>query len=190
MCRPLRSFMFECFECLSIAKVELVHSFIHLRQLTSGERQGTPWTGRQTIAGLTHRDKQPFTLTFTPLDNLELSINLVPNLYVFGLWEEAGENPRWHGETMQTPHRRAPTPGIEPATLLLWGESANHHTTVPPVELVAQVNFFFYSMCFCIFSSIAWLMLFSFIACCDLLPLGKLFAQRYTEVSKIFSHFL
>ncbi|MDF4321764.1 hypothetical protein P3377_24610, partial [Vibrio parahaemolyticus] len=64
-----------------------------LSQLTLGERQGTPWTGHQTITGLTHRDRQPFTLTFTPTDNLESPINL----HVFGLWEEAGvpgENPR------------------------------------------------------------------------------------------------
>jgi len=39
------------------------------------ERRGTPWTGRQSITG-PHRDKQPNTLTFTPKDNLELSINL------------------------------------------------------------------------------------------------------------------
>lgn len=28
-------------------------------------------TGLQSIARLTHRDGQPFTLTFTPRDNLE-----------------------------------------------------------------------------------------------------------------------
>ena len=47
----------------------------------------------QFITRLTHRDKQPFTLTFTPRGNLESPINL----HVFGLWEEArepGENPR------------------------------------------------------------------------------------------------
>jgi len=27
---------------------------------------------------------------------------------VFGWWEEAGENPRTHGENMQTLHRKAP----------------------------------------------------------------------------------
>ncbi len=66
----------------------------------------TPWTSRQIITGLTHRDIQPFTLTFTPMGNLESPINL----HIFGLWEEAGvprENPRRHGENMQTPHREA-----------------------------------------------------------------------------------
>ena len=48
-------------------------------------------------------------------------------------WEEARvprENPRIHGENMQTPHRKA---GIKPGTLLLWGDGANHHTTMQPV---------------------------------------------------------
>lgn len=34
-------------------------------QLTLGERLVAPWTGRQAITGLTHRDEQPFTLIFT-----------------------------------------------------------------------------------------------------------------------------
>ncbi len=33
-------------------------------QLVLGERRGTPWTGRQS-------DRQPLTLTFTPMGNLE-----------------------------------------------------------------------------------------------------------------------
>ncbi|MED6287671.1 hypothetical protein CHARACLAT_018674 [Characodon lateralis] len=43
-----------------------------------GERHGTPWTGRQSIAGQ-HRDiqdKQPCTHSFTPKGNLERPINL------------------------------------------------------------------------------------------------------------------
>ena len=42
-------------------------------------------------------------------------------MHVFGWWEEAGvpgENPRIHGENMQTPHRKAPG-GVEPGTLSL-----------------------------------------------------------------------
>ena len=35
-------------------------------QLTLGTRQHTSWTAHQCIAALTYRDKQPFTLTFTP----------------------------------------------------------------------------------------------------------------------------
>ncbi len=70
-----------------------------------GERQDTPWTGRQSVTGPTYRDRHP--LTFKPTGNLESPINL----RVFGLWEEAGvpgENPHRHEENMQTPHRRAP----------------------------------------------------------------------------------
>ncbi|XP_060783445.1 uncharacterized protein ccdc142 isoform X3 [Neoarius graeffei] len=47
-----------------------------LSQLTLGERRGTPWTSRQVIAGLTHGNNQPFTLTFTPTVNLESPVNL------------------------------------------------------------------------------------------------------------------
>jgi len=48
-------------------------------------------------------------------------------MHVFGRWEEAGEpaeNPRIHGENMQTPHRQN-QPGFEPGTFLLWGERAS-----------------------------------------------------------------
>lgn len=46
-----------------------------------------PWTHRQLTAGLTHRDKRPFTLTVPPRVNVELPIRL----NIFGLWEEPGE---------------------------------------------------------------------------------------------------
>ncbi|KAL7381073.1 hypothetical protein ABVT39_028290 [Epinephelus coioides] len=36
-----------------------------------GKRRDTAWTGRQTITGLTHRDRQPFKLSFTPMGSLE-----------------------------------------------------------------------------------------------------------------------
>ncbi len=96
-----------------------IHSFIHyLWQLILcrvagglepipadiGRGRGSTWTSGQFITGLTHRDKQPITLTFTPMDNLESLINLC----VFGLWEEArvpGENPRRHGKQIKIPHR-------------------------------------------------------------------------------------
>lgn len=38
------------------------------RELGGG---GTPWTARQSIARLTQRGRQPFTLTVTPMANLE-----------------------------------------------------------------------------------------------------------------------
>ena len=51
-----------------------------LSQRSSGERRGTPWTGRQSITGphRDKRDKQPhtLTLTLTPKDNLESPINM------------------------------------------------------------------------------------------------------------------
>ncbi len=46
------------------------------------------------------------------------------NLHVFELWEEAGEpgqNPRRHGENVQTSHRKVlPQPGIKPRILLYF----------------------------------------------------------------------
>ena len=56
------------------------------------------WTGAR------HRDKQPCTLTLTPRDNL---VTNEPDMHAFGRWEKDGENPRIHGETMLTPHRKA-----------------------------------------------------------------------------------
>ena len=49
-----------------------------LSQRSSGDRWGTPWTGRQSITGphRDKRDKQPCMHTFTPKDNLESSIKL------------------------------------------------------------------------------------------------------------------
>ncbi|KAF7653969.1 hypothetical protein LDENG_00076310 [Lucifuga dentata] len=61
-------------------------------------------------------------------------------MHVFGSGRKP-EHPCGHRENMQTPHRKAlPQPGIEPRTFLgieprtflLWGNSANHCTTVPP----------------------------------------------------------
>ncbi|MEQ2238732.1 hypothetical protein ILYODFUR_036242 [Ilyodon furcidens] len=52
-------------------------------QQSMGERRGTPWTGRQSIAGQ-HRDiqdKQPSTHSFSSRANLERSVNT----HVFGL---------------------------------------------------------------------------------------------------------
>ena len=80
---------------------------LELSSVSSGERQGTPWTGHQSITW-PHTDKQPCTLTLTPRDNL---VTDQPNMHVFGLWQEAGvpgENPRLQGENMQSPHRKAP----------------------------------------------------------------------------------
>ena len=108
-----------------------------LSQWSTGERQGTPWTVRQSIAGPhteTHKDKQPHTLTFTPKGNLECPINLTCRFLDCG---RKPENPeRTHADTGRTcklhPERSWFPRDYEPRTLLLGGDSANHHTTVPP----------------------------------------------------------
>lgn len=63
---------------------------MHHQQLSSGKRQGTPWTGRQSITGPTYKDKQPCTLTFTPMDNFSCHQLTEPNMHVFRQLEEAG----------------------------------------------------------------------------------------------------
>ncbi|MEQ2187533.1 hypothetical protein GOODEAATRI_005703 [Goodea atripinnis] len=53
--------------------------------------------------------KQPCTNSFTHLGQVGETNS--PNRHVFRLWEEArvpGENPRMHGENMQTPSRKIP----------------------------------------------------------------------------------
>lgn len=51
-------------------------------------------------------------------------------------WTVSG-NSHWYEKNTQTPHRKASTIvvlGIEPRFFLLWGDSANHYTTIhiPP----------------------------------------------------------
>ncbi len=69
-----------------------VQTLIHLSSVTAYPLQGcegaaanpswhyagwcTPWTSGLFITGLTYRDKQAFTLTFTPMGNVESAINL------------------------------------------------------------------------------------------------------------------
>jgi len=57
-------------------------------------------------------------------------------MHVFGRWEEArvpGENPR-------ILHTVRPQAGIEPGTLSLRGNGANHHTTVQVLLRKRQKN--------------------------------------------------
>jgi len=62
-------------------------------------------------------------------------------MHVFGQWEEAGvprENPRIHTERSQL--------GVEPGTLSLWGDGANHHTTVQPESGTINVKYSMFSL--------------------------------------------
>ncbi|MEQ2287803.1 hypothetical protein AMECASPLE_016305 [Ameca splendens] len=86
-----------------------------------GGRQGTPWTGRQSIAGQ-HRDKQekqPCVHSVISKGNLERPI------YLTVMFLDCGrklENPvKIHactGENMQTPCRKDPGPSCCKATVL------------------------------------------------------------------------
>ncbi|MED6271958.1 hypothetical protein CHARACLAT_025442 [Characodon lateralis] len=58
-----------------------------------------------------------------------------PNGHVYGLLEEAGlpgENPRMHGENIQTPCSKDPWLGVEPNPFLLQVNNATNCTTVQP----------------------------------------------------------
>ena len=52
----------------------------------------------------------------------QFSMVNLPNLHIFGLWEESGApggNPCRHGENVKTPHRQSPEVGIESGSLVL-----------------------------------------------------------------------
>ena len=68
---------------------------VEAHQLTLGERHGTPWTGHQSITGLTLSDKQPLMLKFTPTGNSELNLTL-PSVGK----RNPGESHEGHGEHM------------------------------------------------------------------------------------------
>lgn len=59
---------------------------------------------------------------------------LIPTLHhFFGRWEgKPGENPHINGENMQTP--QSPRTRIKATIFLLWGDSANHNTTVSDIR--------------------------------------------------------
>merc|ERR1712035_199013 len=84
-----------------------------LSQLTLGKRQGTPWTSHQFIAGLTHRDRQPFT----PTGNLESPNNLSCRSLDCRRKPEYPE--RIRADTRRTCKLHTHTRGVEPRTFLL-----------------------------------------------------------------------
>jgi len=100
------------------------------------ERRGTPWTGRQSITG-PHRDKQPHTHSHSLLRTiLETPINLTRMFLDGGRKPEYSQ--RTHAVCVERTHanstQKGPQPGDEPGTLLLWGDGANHHTTMQPIQ--------------------------------------------------------
>ncbi|MED6278391.1 hypothetical protein CHARACLAT_023336 [Characodon lateralis] len=98
-------------------------------QQSTGERRGTPWTGRQSITGQ-HRntkDKQPCSHSFTPKGNLEKPNNLTVFWTVGGsrsIWREMGTTCFLHAERPQ------------PRTFLLQGNSATNCATMQPYDLI------------------------------------------------------
>jgi len=112
-----------------------------LSQWPLGERRGTPSTGRQSITG-PHRDKQPQRKTTSQIYTLR--DNFAPINLTF-MFLDSGKKPeyleRTHaymGRTCKL-HTERPQSGLEPGTLLLCGDGANHHTTVqPPIYQIIE----------------------------------------------------
>ncbi|MEQ2255018.1 hypothetical protein ILYODFUR_009519 [Ilyodon furcidens] len=98
-------------------------------QQSMGGRQGTPWTGRQSMAG----QHTMHTLIHTPKGNLERPINLT------GMSLDCGRKPEYPERTQECTgrtcelHAERPRPGVEPRTYLLQGNSA---PVQPPVKQV------------------------------------------------------
>ena len=103
-----------------------IHSSIHHPSIFLSQSQlplFKRWTHRQPITGLTYRDRQPFTLTFTTTSNLESPMNLT--FLVLGLFEEAlapGENPSRHVKK-----------NANCRSFLLWGD---HHAALISIQSV------------------------------------------------------
>lgn len=96
------------------------------------ERWGTPWSEWSTIAGLTHRDRQPRLLTFKHTANLRLSVNLTSMSLD---WGRKLENPGTM-QRMQTPHRR--TPAGQQVTM--WNLFAVRQKSKPPALNMTYEN--------------------------------------------------
>lgn len=70
-------------------------------------RKGRTLESHQLITGAAFKDKQPFTITL--VDNLEFPDS--PYVHVFGQWVFGS-----YRVSKENPQRKAPGPGIEPAT--------------------------------------------------------------------------
>ncbi len=92
--------------------------------------EGWSWS----ITGLTLTDRQQFTLTFTPMANLESPIN--PTCMSL----DCGKKPEYPEKTYTS--TGVWPRGVERRTLFLWGDSANHCTTKLPrsICVILQTN--------------------------------------------------
>lgn len=72
--------------------------------------ESIPADSRQFITGRqeTKRDKQPYTFTFTPIDNIEWPVDLTPDacLWMRGSWSTPREPPQTQGKHANTSHRK------------------------------------------------------------------------------------
>ena len=89
-----------------------------LEPIPSGERRGSPWTGRQSI-------------TLTPKDSLESPVNLSACFWMVGGTRRTRREPT-HTRGEHAASTQTEPAGIRTWNPLLWGDGADHHTTVQP----------------------------------------------------------
>ena len=105
-----------------------------LSQQSSGDRRGSPWTGRQSITGphRDKRDKQPCMHTFTPKDNLESLVNLTACFWTVGGSRSTRREPTYTRGEHANSTQKGPRWGsnLEPSHC-----EATVLTTTPPCHL-------------------------------------------------------
>ena len=95
-----------------------------------GNSRGTPWTGRQSITGLTHRQ----TTTFTPAGSLVFAVHLT--------CKSLDCRRKLNTETLQPAGWGSHAPPF-----LLWNNSVNCWATSPPTQSVPRIWNTLLNMC-------------------------------------------
>lgn len=102
-------------------------------------------SGHQSSAGITQKDKQPFTLTFTPTPTLESPVNRTTNMW-FGLWEKAKvprENQFKHRENMNSTQKSPRPPALKAGSFFFCCEGTEL-TTAPLCSTSFSICLFVY----------------------------------------------
>lgn len=103
-------------------------------------------SGHQSSAGITQKDKQPFTLTFTPTPTLESPVNRTTNMW-FGLWEKAKvprENQFKHRENMNSTQKSPRPPALKAGSFFFFCCEGTELTTAPLCSTSFSICLFVY----------------------------------------------
>lgn len=109
---------------------------LSLSQLWLGTKQGAPWTGCQSITGITKRDNHSQSHSH----HLESPVNLTCLWTVLGSWNNQTDR-----ENMQTPHTNNVMSGCEELSVLWYkiSQSTGEFLFLPTIE---RLTFFFFSV--------------------------------------------